>query len=172
MHDFIITSYFFKTNTVNRRRHSTEVCVAKLFAETDSFEYLCTTIRTYGAYTHFAHYLKQSLANRFYIIALGCVVVKLYFLAFHKVVYNGECHVRVECTCSESEQKGCVFCFTYFSAFHNDCGLYPLAYRNKIMMNCRNCKQRRYRSMASVNVAVGKNYVVYAVIHRFFCFQA
>ena len=128
VHLLVVGSYLLKPYAVDRRRHSAEVSVAQFLAQAHSLEYLCAAIGANGADAHLAHHLEQALAYGLDIIGLGGGVVELYLFLLHKVIDNGEGHIRIEGAGSEAQEKGCVLCLSHLAGLDDDSRLYTLAY--------------------------------------------
>ena len=100
-----------------------------------------TRMKNDGADTHFAHNLEQAFANGFDVILLCGGIVQLYLFLGNEFVQYGKCHIGVQCACTESEEQCGVHHFAYLAAFHDQCGLYALSYRNEVVVHCRYGKQ-------------------------------
>ena len=89
-----------------------------------------------------------------------------------QMVYNGEGHVWTDGAGSIAKQQGGMHHLSYLAAFHDDGGLDALAHGDKIMVYGADSEKRRNGSVLAVDVAVGENDIVYALIHALFCFPA
>ena len=136
-----ITCHLIQTDAADSRFQSAEVGVAQFFTQSYSLEYLCAPVGTDGADTHFAHNLEQAFADGFYVILLCGGIVQLYLFLGNELVQYGKCHVGVQCTCTETEEQCGVHHLAYLAAFHYQCGLYALSYRNEVVVHCRYGKQ-------------------------------
>ena len=158
-----IACHFIQTDTADSRLQPAEVSVAQLFAQSDSFEYLCAPVGTDCADAHFAHNLEQAFANGFDVVFLGCGIVQLYLLLANQLVEYGKCHVGVQCACTETKKQCGVHHFAYLAAFHHQCGLHAFSHRDEMVVHRRYGKQCRYGGVRGVYVAVGQ----YNVVHAF-----
>ena len=99
-----ISGNLFQTNTTNRADFCSKVSFQETFAETDAFEYLCTTIGTDGRYTHLTHNLLQAFIDSLDVVTLGCGIFLLNFVALYEVVQYGKGHIWTECRCTITQQ--------------------------------------------------------------------
>ena len=96
---------------------------------------------------------------------LGSGIVFLNLAALDEVVENGESHIRAQCAGSIAQKQGGVHGLANFSALHDQRRLHAFAYGNQVMVYGADGQQRRDGGMLLVNVAVGENDVVHALVH-------
>ena len=89
-----------------------------------------------------------------------------------KVVYDGEGHIRADGAGSVAEQQGGVHHLPYLATLHDDGCLNTLAHGDKIMVDGADSEKRRYGSMLAVDVTIGKNDVVDALVYALLCLLA
>ena len=93
-------------------------------------------------------------------------VVLLDLVLLHEVVQHGECHVRTNRAGTIAEQQGCVHHLTNLTALHNQSGLHTLLHTDEVMMHRTHRQQARDGSTLLVDVSIGKDDVVHALIDR------
>ena len=98
----------------------------------------------------------------------GGGVVELEFVVFNKVVDNGKRHIGVDCACAKAEQKCGVHYLADFARFYNQRCLNTFFDAYKVMMDCAYSQERRNCSVVFVDATVGKDYIVNALVNRFF----
>ena len=99
-----ISGYFFQTDTFDRWTESSKISLAQFFTQTDSFENLSTTIGADRRDTHLTHDFKQAFTDGFDIVLFSSGIIQLNIFVFYQSVEDSECHVRIQGTCSETQQ--------------------------------------------------------------------
>ncbi len=161
-----------ESDTADGAHFGTEVGAEQALRQTDSLEDLCTAIGADGRDTHLGHNLEQALLDGRNVVGLGRGVVLLYLTFLDEVVENGVGHVRTECGCTVAQQQGGMHHLAYLSALHNQCGLHTLADIDEVVVDGTHRQQRRDGDVVVVDVAVGEDDVVVALIHALFCVVA
>ena len=98
-----VSCHFLQADTSDGGTESAKISLAQLFAESDSFENLCTAIRADSGNPHLTHDFEQTFADRFDIVFLSGSIVQLNIFLFYQLVKDGKCHIRVQCTGSKTE---------------------------------------------------------------------
>ena len=147
-------------------RGGAEVFGQQLSAETHGLEDLGSAVRAYGADTHLAEDFQQALVHCLYVIVPCSHLVHLEGALVNLLLDYGECHIRVHCAGTVSQQQRRVHNFTDFSALHDKRCLHPLLDGYKVMVDGAHGKQRGNSGVVLVKAAVCQDYVVDAVVHR------
>ena len=92
-------------------------------------------------------------------------IIELNRLAFHQVVQYRKSHIRVDGTRTVAHQQRHVHDLAHFRRLHDNRSLRTLHAVDEMVVHRRRCKQRRYRGVGAVHVAVADYDVVVAVIH-------
>ena len=120
-----------------------------MLAKSDTFKYLCASVRAYGRDAHLRHNLKESLVDCLDVVGLGSGIVFLYLVALHEVVEYGKRHIRTKCRSPVAQQQSGVHGFAYLTALNYQCRLHAFAYADEIMVYGTHSEQRRYIEPAS-----------------------
>ena len=91
-----VCSDLLEADASHRRHVGAEIAMQQGLSQTDAFKDHCTAIRTDGGYAHLGHYLVETLADRLYVVVLGCLVVFLDDVVLHQVVQHCESHIRID----------------------------------------------------------------------------
>ena len=79
-----VSCHFLQADTSDGGTESAEISLAQLFAESDSFENLCTAIRADSGNPHLTHDFEQTFADRFDIVFLSGSIVQLNIFLFYQ----------------------------------------------------------------------------------------
>ena len=73
------------------------------------------------------------------------------------MTYSLQCQIGIDCTCAIAKQRRKMMDFPRFPRLQHDCQGCALLRLNQMLMNRRDCQQRRNRHMVFVHAPVCKN---------------
>ena len=114
-----IACNLLQSDAANGTHVRTEISSQQVLAESDALENLCTPIASNGRDAHLRHNLLQSFIDGFDIVALSSYIVHLNLPSLHKIVENGEGHVRTQGAGSIAKQQGGMHGLSNLTALHD-----------------------------------------------------
>ena len=141
-----------------------EIGLQQRLGQADGLEYLSSPIAADGGYAHLRHYLEQALLHGLYVVGFRRGVVFLYLALLHEVVEDGVGHVGAESRRAIAQEKGGVHHLAYLARLDDKGCLYALSHGDEVMVDGAHRQQRWDGDMRGVDVAVGEDDVVVALV--------
>ena len=132
-----IACNLLQSDAANGAHVRTEISSQQVLAESYALENLRTPIASDGRDAHLRHNLLQPFVNGFDIVLFSSFIVLLDLPPLHKVVEDGEGHVRAQGAGSIAKQQGGMHGLTNLAALHDKRCLDALADADEIVMNGR-----------------------------------
>lgn len=119
---------------------SAEISLAQLFAESDSFENLCTAIRADSGNPHLTHDFEQTFADRFDIVFLSGSIVQLNIFLFYQLVEVANAIYGFSALAPKPSSKAACITSRISPALYNQCCLHTFADRYQMVMHGTYCQ--------------------------------
>jgi len=91
------------------------------------------------------------------VILTSLWVILIQYTRSDQFIQRIQSQIRIDCAGTEAQQRCKMMYFTWLSCFHNDGNRSVLSGLNQILLQSRNCQQRRNCHMFLIDTPVGQN---------------